>query len=99
MVDLLVVGGGMAGLAGAAAAAQSGARVTVVEKSGKPGGSAAMSAGIVWTAPDFQTLRTVVPGGDPSLGKALIDGFWPAVEWARSTGATASEPSEGQRGF
>jgi succinate dehydrogenase/fumarate reductase flavoprotein subunit len=99
MADLLVIGGGMAGLAGAAAAAQSGARVTVVEKSSKPGGSAALSAGIVWTAPDYQTLRRVVPGGDGALGKALIDGFWPAVEWMRSTGVTVSERWEGQMGF
>src|SRR5713226_2594412 len=76
MAELLVVGGGMAGLAAAAAATSAGARVTVVEKCGTLGGSAAMSAGIVWTAPDFKTLRQVVPGGDAALGQALIDGFW-----------------------
>jgi succinate dehydrogenase/fumarate reductase flavoprotein subunit len=96
---LLVLGGGMAGLAAAAAATSAGARVTVVEKRDTPGGSAAMSAGIVWTAPDFQTLRQVVPGGDPALGLALIDGFWPAVDWVRSTGVSVSERWEGQMGF
>jgi len=99
MADLLVIGGGMAGLAAAAAAAQAGAKVTVVEKNRTPGGSAAMSAGIVWTAPDFETLRRVVPGGDPALGRALIDGFWPGVEWVRSTGVSVSERWEGQMGF
>ena len=99
MADLLVIGGGMAGLAAAAAAAQAGAKVTVVEKNRKPGGSAAMSAGIVWTAPDFETLRRVVPAGDPALGRALIDGFWPGVEWVRSTGVSVSERWEGQMGF
>ncbi len=99
MADLLVVGGGMAGLAAAAAAASAGARVTVIEKRGTLGGSAAMSAGIVWTAPDFQTLRRVVPGGDPSLGEALIDDFWPGVDWIRSTGVSVSERWEGQMGF
>jgi len=89
----------MAGLAAAAAAASTGARVTVVEKRGTLGGSAAMSAGIVWTAPDFHTLRQVVPGGDPALGQALIDGFWPAVDWIRSTGVSVSERWEGQMGF
>jgi succinate dehydrogenase/fumarate reductase flavoprotein subunit len=96
---LLVLGGGMAGLAAAAAAASAGARVTVVEKRGTLGGSASMSAGIVWTAPDFQTLRQVVPGGDAALGQALIDGFWPAVDWIRSTGVPVSERWEGQMGF
>src|SRR4029077_11717480 len=96
---LLVLGGGMAGLAAAAAATSAGARVTVVEKGGSLGGSAAMSAGIVWTAPAFETLRRVVPGGDAELGRALIDGFWPAVDWIRSTGVSVSERWEGQMGF
>src|SRR5260370_9909123 len=99
MAELLVVGGGMAGLAAAAAATSAGARVTVVEKRGTLGGSAAMSAGIVWTAPDFKTLRQVVPGGDAALGQALIDDFWPGVEWVRSTGVSVSERWEGQMGF
>src|SRR5258708_16513645 len=99
MAELLVVGGGMAGLAAAAAATSAGARVTVVEKRGTLGGSAAMSAGIVWTAPDFKTLRQVVPGGDAALGQALIDGFWPGVDWVRSTGVSVSERWEGQMGF
>jgi succinate dehydrogenase/fumarate reductase flavoprotein subunit len=89
----------MAGLAAAVAAVEAGAKVTVVEKSGRPGGSAAMSAGIVWTAPDFKTLRAVVPGGDPALGQALIDGFWPAVDRIRSTGVSVSDRWEGQMGF
>ena len=89
----------MAGLAAAAAATSAGAQVTVVEKRSTPGGSAAMSAGIVWTAPDFETLRRVVPGGDAALGQALIDGFWPAVDWVRSTGVSVSERWEGQMGF
>jgi succinate dehydrogenase/fumarate reductase flavoprotein subunit len=89
----------MAGLAAAVAAVEAGATVIVVEKSARPGGSAAMSAGIVWTAPDFKTLRAVVPGGDPALGQALIDGFWPAVDRIRSTGVSVSERWEGQMGF
>jgi succinate dehydrogenase/fumarate reductase flavoprotein subunit len=89
----------MAGLAAASTAAHAGANVTVVEKNARPGGSAAMSAGIVWTAPDFKTLRSVVPGGDPALGQALIDGFWPAVDRIRSTGVSVSARWEGQMGF
>jgi succinate dehydrogenase/fumarate reductase flavoprotein subunit len=97
--DVLVLGGGMAGLAAAAHASRTGASVTVVEKAGHVGGSAAMSAGIVWTAPDFETLRRVVPGGDPELGRALINGFWPAVDRIRATGVSVSERWEGQMGF
>jgi len=89
----------MAGLAAAVTAVEGGATVTVVEKGARLGGSAAMSAGIVWTAPDFKTLRGVVPGGDPALGQALIDGFWPAVDRIRSAGVSVSERWEGQMGF
>ncbi|MDQ6773186.1 MAG: FAD-dependent oxidoreductase, partial [Candidatus Dormibacteraeota bacterium] len=97
--DLLVVGGGMAGLAAAAAAAEAGASVRVLEKEPRLGGSAALSAGILWTAPDLETLRSVVPGGDPLLGEALIAGFWPAVEGIRRLGVSISERWEGQMGF
>jgi len=89
----------MAGLAAAARAAELGAGVVVVEKADRLGGSAALSAGILWTAPDVATLRRVDPGGDPGLGAALVAGFGPAVDWIRATGASVSEPWEGQMGF
>lgn len=89
----------MAGVAAAARAAESGAQVAVVEKGPGLGGSAGLSAGILWTAPDFPTLRRIVPGGDPDLGRALVDGFKPAVEWIRSSGVFVSERWEGQFGF
>ncbi len=94
-----MLGGGVAGLAAAARAAEAGASVTVVEKGPRPGGSAALSAGILWTAPDHETMRRVVPGGDPELGRRLVDGFVPAMEWVRSHGAFVSERWEGQMGF
>ena len=97
--DLLVLGGGMAGLAAAARAAEAGASVTVVEKAPRLGGSAALSAGILWTAPDHETMRRVVPGGDPELGRRLVDGFVPAMDWVRSHGVFVSERWEGQMGF
>ncbi|HXM58859.1 MAG TPA: FAD-dependent oxidoreductase [Candidatus Dormibacteraeota bacterium] len=97
--DLLVLGGGMAGLAAAARAVEAGARVVVAEKRPQVGGSASLSAGILWTAPDVETVRRVCPGGDPELGRALVEGFAPAVEWIRSTGVFVSERWEGQMGF
>lgn len=97
--DLAIVGGGFAGLAAAAWAAGAGARVVVAEKTGRLGGSAALSAGIVWTAPDYATLRRVVPGGDPDLGRLLVEGFSPAVDRIRATGVFVSERWEGQMGF
>jgi succinate dehydrogenase/fumarate reductase flavoprotein subunit len=84
--DLLVIGGGMAGLTACAWAARHGARVIVVERAPTLGGSAAL-AGFVWTTPTLEALRAVNPDGDPELGRALIEGFAGGVEWVRAVGA------------
>lgn len=83
--DLLVIGGGMAGLTAGAWAARHGARVIVVERARTLGGSAAF-AGFAWTTPTFDALRAVNPDGDPELGRALIEGFADGIEWVRSVG-------------
>lgn len=84
-VDLLVVGGGMAGLTAAAAAATHGARVALVEKGEHLGGSA-IYAGFAWTAPTIETLREVNPLGDADLAAALVTGFPAGIDWIRSLG-------------
>jgi succinate dehydrogenase/fumarate reductase flavoprotein subunit len=81
-VDLLVLGGGMAGLSAAAWSVREGRSVVLVEK-GSLGGTA-VHAGFIWTAPTFDALREAVPAGDPRLQRVLIDGFDPAIEWVRS---------------
>ncbi len=48
--EVLVIGAGAAGLAAALAAHEGGARVTVVDKGERLGGTAAISGGIVWVA-------------------------------------------------
>jgi len=62
-VDLLVLGGGMAGLAAAARAAQEGASVVLVDKAPRTGGSAEY-AGFIWTAPTLDVMREINPGGE-----------------------------------
>jgi succinate dehydrogenase/fumarate reductase flavoprotein subunit len=84
-VDLLVIGGGMAGLTAAAAAASAGARVVVAEKGEHVGGSA-IYAGFAWTAPTADVLREHNPLGDPALGARLVADFSRGVEWIRSLG-------------
>jgi glycine/D-amino acid oxidase-like deaminating enzyme len=63
-VDVLVVGGGMARLAAATGATENGARVLVIEKGSRPGGSVALSVGMFWAVPDFETLRRRLPLGN-----------------------------------
>jgi succinate dehydrogenase/fumarate reductase flavoprotein subunit len=97
--DLLVLGGGVAGAAAAVRAAEAGADVVVVEKDSRLGGSGALSAGILWTAPDRDTFSRVCPRGDAELGGILVDSFDAAVEWVRAAGVEVSERWEGQMGF
>jgi succinate dehydrogenase/fumarate reductase flavoprotein subunit len=81
--DLLVLGGGMAGLTAAARAATGGARVVLVEKGPAVGGSA-QYAGYTWTAESYETMREVNPRGDPALARVVVEGLAPGLEWIRS---------------
>ncbi|MEU6356644.1 FAD-dependent oxidoreductase [Streptomyces sp. NPDC047072] len=90
-VDLLVIGGGMAGLSAAARVAAEGGTVVLVEKAERTGGSARF-AGFVWTAPTFEEMRRVNPDGDPDLAAALVDGFDDGVAWIRSLGVECRPP-------
>jgi succinate dehydrogenase/fumarate reductase flavoprotein subunit len=90
--DLIVVGAGAAGLATANRAVDLGARVLLLEKADEVGGSAALSAGILWTAPDLEVLRRIQPNGDPVLGALVVQGYEQAVEDVRAAGVTMSEP-------
>jgi succinate dehydrogenase/fumarate reductase flavoprotein subunit len=90
-VDLLVLGGGMAGLAAAASAAQQGASVVLVEKAPRTGGSAEY-AGYIWTVPTLEVMREVNPGGDRSLAERLVEDCPRATEWVRSLGVDVKDP-------
>lgn len=90
-VDLLVIGGGMAGLTAAAHMAAEGGSVVLVEKAERTGGSARF-AGFVWTTPTVEEMRRVNPDGDPALAAALVDGFADGVEWIRSLGVECRPP-------
>lgn len=90
--DLIVLGAGAGGLAAANRAVDLGARVLVLEKADAIGGSAAMSAGILWTAPDEDVLWRVQPDADPELGPAVVAGYDQAVQDVRDAGVEVSEP-------
>ena len=91
MVDMLVIGGGLAGLSAATRAVQDGASVVVVEKGPSLGGSA-VYAGFLWTAPTLDVMREVNPDGDPELGARLVDGYDDAIEWVQSLGVATKDP-------
>lgn len=90
-VDLLVLGGGMAGLTAAAKAASQGASVVLAEKGPGVGGSAAY-AGYIWTAPTVEVMREVNPAADPALADRVVTGYDEAMDWVRSLGVHVAEP-------
>jgi succinate dehydrogenase/fumarate reductase flavoprotein subunit len=89
--DLLVFGGGMAGMSAAARASSDGASVVLVEKGEAVGGSA-MYAGFIWTAPTTEVMQEVNPDGDPALSAQLVEHFDKALDWVRSLGAHVADP-------
>ena len=91
--DVVVCGAGIAGLVAARTAQEAGAKITLLEKADAAGGSAALSAGVLWTASNLEAWLSVQPGGNPALGEALVATFPQAVDWLRSQGVEV-EPFE-----
>ena len=91
VIDLLVLGAGMAGLSAAAKAASDGASVVLVEKGEAIGGSA-VYAGFIWTAPTVEVMREVNPDGDPALGRRIVEGYDDALAFVRSLGVHVADP-------
>jgi succinate dehydrogenase/fumarate reductase flavoprotein subunit len=87
--DFLVFGAGMAGLSAAARAAEAGARVIVVEKQARPGGSALLSGGVTWTIQTPHKLNGHTRGR-PELGALVSQGYREAVAWLRTRGVQMS---------
>ncbi len=84
--DVVVAGGGMAGLAAALQALELGANVVIVEKGESMGGSLAMSGGTLWCDTSHENLLQRVPKGDRELGRVLVDEFPDGIEWLRGHG-------------
>lgn len=88
-VDVVVIGAGAAGLAAALAAYEAGAKVAVLEKGDRLGGTASISGGIVWMPQNPQMAAAGIPDSreealsyfktldqgdiDPALLEALVD--------------------------
>ncbi|HWI82365.1 FAD-dependent oxidoreductase [Ramlibacter sp.] len=84
--DVLVLGGGMAGLCAALTARQRGARVLVLEKGTRFGGSMYLSNGIVWTFARLQDARARAPDGDAALQDLLVGGLSEGLDWLAAQG-------------
>jgi succinate dehydrogenase/fumarate reductase flavoprotein subunit len=91
VIDLLIFGGGMAGMSAAARACSDGASVILVEKGPAIGGSAAY-AGFIWTAPTVEVMREVNRDADPALSAEVVEQYSGALEWVRSLGVHVADP-------
>ncbi|HET7481137.1 MAG TPA: FAD-dependent oxidoreductase [Rubrobacteraceae bacterium] len=80
-MNIVVAGGGLAGLTAALRAIELGARVTLLEKGDRPGGSFLYSSGYIWSYNDLPTYRREAPGGDPTLQTLILERLGPALDW------------------
>lgn len=83
---VIVAGGGLAGLTAALRAAVLGARVTLLEKGDRPGGSLVYSSGYIWSYRDLPTFRHEAPEGDPALQRLVFERLAPALAWLEDAG-------------
>jgi fumarate reductase flavoprotein subunit len=92
-VHVIVVGGGLAGLVAALQAIELGARVTLLEKGDRLGGSFIYSSGYVWSYKDCPTFRREAPGSEVTLQRLILERLAPDLEWLedRSVPALARE--------
>jgi fumarate reductase flavoprotein subunit len=88
-VKLIVVGGGLAGLVATLRATELGARVTLLEKGDRLGGSLVYSSGYIWSYRDLRTFRREAPGGDVTLQGLILERLEPALEWLEGLGVPA----------
>jgi fumarate reductase flavoprotein subunit len=91
--DVVVVGGGMAGLTAAVAARAAGAATLVLEKGDVCGGNAALSAGMFLGSSDAAGLRAYIPDGDPDLQRMMCAEYQPSLEWLEALAMPLGEPS------
>ena len=90
--DVIVVGGGMAGLSAALAAGEAGADVLVLESEPAVGGSMALSGGLIWAPATYELARHWVPRGDSALQRLLVDDIEPAWNWLEEHGLPLDPP-------
>ena len=79
ITDVIVAGGGMAGLAAGLRAQELGASVVILEAAEEAGGSAAMAGGVLRTFGTSEAFRDRNPSGEPAVARAIVENFDRAV--------------------
>lgn len=94
--DVVIAGAGIGGLAAAVSAAESGARVILIEASKKVGGTSRFAAGAFGPrfGTDWETVKKKSPMTDPELSKVVLDNWDSYVEWITGMGLKVEKLSE-----
>lgn len=90
--DVIVVGGGMAGLTAALATAEAGGDVLVLESEPTVGGSMAISGGLIWGPGSYELARQWIPRGNPELQRIFVDELEEAWSWFEGHGLPLDPP-------
>jgi succinate dehydrogenase/fumarate reductase flavoprotein subunit len=87
----------MAGLCAAAHATQRGARVLLLEKGDRCGGSMLLSSGVVWRHRELDRFRAECAGGDAELQRIVFEQLDEGLGWLESLGARPVQRETGTR--
>ena len=90
--EVIVIGGGMAGLTAAVEAAAAGSDVLVLEAEPAVGGSMVLSGGLIWAPASFELIRRWIPRGDPELQRLHVDEIEDAWSWLEDHGLPLDPP-------
>ncbi len=85
-MQIIVAGGGLGGLVCALRAVELGARVTLLEKGDRLGGSFIYSSGYVWSYRDSGTFQREAPGGDAGLQRLILERLETRLDWLEDHG-------------
>jgi succinate dehydrogenase/fumarate reductase flavoprotein subunit len=91
-LEVIVIGGGMAGLTAALEAAEAGSDVLVLEAEPAVGGSMVLSGGLIWAPASFELIRRWIPRGDPELQRLHVDEIEDAWSWLEAHGLPLDPP-------
>jgi len=97
MGDVVIAGAGMAGLVAAAQARALGAEPAIYEKGDRPGGSMALSSGVIWRHRRFADFRAECHGGQEPLQRLVHERLDADLDWLQELGAplAAGPPGTG----
>jgi hypothetical protein len=48
-----------------------------------------------WAPKNYKSLRSWVPDGDPTLQRAFLEDYLPAVQWMRQSGVPTAKRFDG----